>query len=56
MDAVPSMLAQPADMLPLEFRSVRRTIPLWDKTSLNVVVQRITLNGRSKMHVAGLKN
>ena len=29
MDAVPSMLAKPTDMLPLEFRSIKR-IPLVD--------------------------
>ena len=41
MDAVPSMLAKPADMLPLEFQSIKRRIPLLDNTLLNVVVQRI---------------
>ena len=29
MDAVPSMLAKPADMLPLEFQSIKRSIPLF---------------------------
>ena len=42
MDAVASKLAKPADMLPLEFQSIKRTIPLLDNTLLNVVVQRIT--------------
>ena len=30
MDAVPSMLAKPADMLPLEFQSIKRRITLSD--------------------------
>ena len=30
MDAVPSMLAKPADMLPLEFQRIKRRIPLSD--------------------------
>ena len=55
MDAVPSILAKPADILPLEFRSINR-IHQWDNTSLNVVVQRIILNGRFLIQVAGLKN
>ena len=42
MDAVPSMLAKPADMLPLEFQSIKIRIPLLDNTLLIVVVQRIT--------------
>ena len=52
---VPSMLAKTA-MLPLEFRSIKRRIPQFDNTSLNVVVQRIILNGIFLLHVAGLKN
>ena len=32
MDAVPSKLAKPADMLPLEFHSIKRRIPLLDIT------------------------
>ena len=42
MDAVPSMLAKPDDMLPLEFQSIKRRIALLDNTLLNVLVQRIT--------------
>ena len=42
MDAVPSMLAKPADMFQLEFQNIERRIPLSDNTLLNVVVQRIT--------------
>ena len=45
MDAVPSMLAKPADILPLEIRNIKRRIPQCD-TSLNVLVQRIILNER----------
>ena len=55
MDAVPSMLAKPADMLPLEFWSIKSRIPQWDKTSLNVAVQRIILNGRFLIHFAGVE-
>ena len=56
MDAVPSKLAKPAKMLPLEFQSIKRRIPPWDNTSLNVVLQRIIMIGRFLMHIAGLKN
>ena len=42
MDAVPSMLAKPVDMLQLESQSFKRRIPMLDNTWLNVVVQRIT--------------
>ena len=55
MNAVPSMLPKPAEILPIEFLSIKRKIPLWDNTSLSVVVQRILLNGRFLMHVEGLK-
>ena len=41
------MLDKPADMLPLEFQSIKRRIPLWDNASLNVVVQGIILNVES---------
>ena len=44
MDAIQSKLAEPEDMLPLEFRNIKRKITLRDNTSLNVV-QRIKLNG-----------
>ena len=40
-DAVPSTLAKQASMLPLEFRSIKTRVPLWDNTWLNVVVQHI---------------
>ena len=46
MDSVLSMLAKPADMLSLEFRSIKRRIHLWDNTSLNVVIQRKLMNKR----------
>ena len=42
MDAVPSMLAKPADMLTLEYQSIKRRIPQLNNTLLNVVLQRIT--------------
>ena len=54
-DAVSSMLAKPADMLPLEFWSIKRRISKWDSTSLNVVVQRVILNGIFLIHVARMK-
>ena len=34
----------------------QKRIPLWENTSLNVVVQRRVLNRRFLMHVTGLKN
>ena len=55
LDAVPSILVKPADRLPIEFRSYKRRIPQWDNCSLNFVVQRIILNRRFLIHVAGLK-
>ena len=51
-DLVQSILAKPADMLPLVFLSIKRKVPLLDNTLLNVAVQRITLNGRFWIHVA----
>ena len=55
MDAVPSVLAKLADMLPLEFRNIKRKILRWDNTSFNVVVRGIILRGTYLEHVAGLK-
>ena len=46
LDALPSKLAKPAAMLPLEFRRIKRRTHQQDKTSLNFVVQRLKLNGR----------
>ena len=34
MGAVPSILAKPADMIPLEIQSIKRRIALWDKNSI----------------------
>ena len=49
------MLTKPADMLQLEFRSIRNN-PLWENTLLNVVVQCIILSGTFSMHFAGFKS
>ena len=56
MDKSPSMLAKPADKLPLEFRIIKKNILLCDNTFLIVVIQRKILNGSFLMNVAGMTN
>ena len=48
------MFVKPADMLQLEFWSIKRKIP--QPLGLNVVVQHIILNRRLLIHVAGVEN
>ena len=55
MDAIVSTLDKSAYNLPLEFWKIKRKIPMWNNTLLDVVVQRIKLNGTFSLHVAELK-
>ena len=55
MEWVPSILAKPANMSPLEFRRTKRKIALWDNTLLNALEERKIINDRFWMHVGGWK-
>ena len=54
-NAIQSMYAKQPTTIPLEFRKIERKIPLFDITSLNVVIQRIILIGTFLVHFVRLK-
>ena len=41
MEAIPSVFAKTSDILPLKFWHIKTKTPLWNKTSLNDLVQWI---------------
>ena len=45
MNAILSILAKPANKLPLKFWNFRRNMPLRDNTSMNIVVHCIIMKG-----------
>ena len=45
MDENPSRYAKPAKKLPLEFQNIKGKPLGWNNSMLNVVVQRMSLNG-----------
>ena len=49
MDADPSVLGRQDDMLPRVYQNIKDRIQMWPTILLNVVAQRLTLNGKFLM-------